>query len=67
MHEAWRVTREEADAMFTVIDQDKDGRISHDEYLHAWIDYFLGEDPASPFKTFFGPVISKYEAMPQAS
>lgn len=59
-HEAWRVSREEAAGIFGVIDADKDGQISHDEYLTAWIDYFLGEDQSSPYKTFFGCVKSNF-------
>lgn len=43
-----------------VLDTDKDGKISSDEYLSAWCEYFLGEDPASPYKTFFGPVVTKH-------
>ncbi|CDI98019.1 sarcoplasmic calcium binding protein [Echinococcus multilocularis] len=60
LQEAWRVGRAEAEGMFKVLDTDKDGKISSDEYLSAWCEYFLGEDPASPYKTFFGPVISQH-------
>ncbi|VDD80817.1 unnamed protein product [Mesocestoides corti] len=74
LQEAWRVGRAEAEGMFKasfkmiacessqlrVLDTDKDSKISSDEYLSAWCDYFLGEDPASPYKTFFGPVITKH-------
>ncbi|KAM7534256.1 hypothetical protein Aperf_G00000112771 [Anoplocephala perfoliata] len=61
LQEAWHVGRAEAEGMFKVLDTDKDGKISSDEYLSAWVDYFLGEDPNSPYKTFFGPVISKHK------
>lgn len=44
---------------FQVLDTDKDGKISSDEYLSAWCEYFLGEDPASPYRTFFGPVVNR--------
>uniref|UniRef100_A0A0X3NXZ0 Sarcoplasmic calcium-binding protein n=1 Tax=Schistocephalus solidus TaxID=70667 RepID=A0A0X3NXZ0_SCHSO len=59
LQEAWRVGRGEAEGMFKVLDTDKDGKISSDEYLSAWVEYFLGEDNNSPYKTFFGPVIFK--------
>nr|VZI48218.1 unnamed protein product [Spirometra erinaceieuropaei] len=59
LQEAWRVGRGEAEGMFKVLDTDKDGKISSDEYLSAWVEYFLGEDTNSPYKTFFGPVIFK--------
>ncbi|PAA93080.1 hypothetical protein BOX15_Mlig011839g3 [Macrostomum lignano] len=59
IQEAWGVTREEADGFFKVLDLDKDNRISSDEYLTAWCDYFLGEDPHSKYKALFGPVIAK--------
>ncbi|VDK87503.1 unnamed protein product [Dibothriocephalus latus] len=59
LQEAWHVGRGEAEGMFKVLDTDKDGKISSDEYLSAWVEYFLGEDHNSPYKTFFGPVIFK--------
>jgi Ca2+-binding EF-hand superfamily protein len=59
LQEAWNVSREEADAMFKVIDTDKDGKISSDEYMTAFLDYFLGEDHNSPFRSFFGPIIAR--------
>jgi len=59
LQEAWHVGRAEAEGMFKVLDTDKDGKISSDEYLSAWVEYFLGEDSSSPYKTFFGPIISK--------
>ncbi|KAF8569925.1 hypothetical protein P879_01936 [Paragonimus westermani] len=59
LQEAWHVGREEAEGMFKMIDTNKDGKISSDEFLTAWTDYFLGEDPQSPFRMFFGPIISR--------
>ncbi|VEL13559.1 unnamed protein product [Protopolystoma xenopodis] len=59
LQEAFNVGRDEAEGMFKVIDADKDGKISSDEYLSAWVDYFLCEDPNSPYKAFFGPVIHR--------
>uniref|UniRef100_A0A1I8H835 Calglandulin n=1 Tax=Macrostomum lignano TaxID=282301 RepID=A0A1I8H835_9PLAT len=59
IQEAWGVSREEADGFYKVLDVDKDGRLSSDEYLNAWCDYFLGEDPQSKFRALFGPVITK--------
>lgn len=59
LQEAWHVGRDEAEGMFKVLDTDKDGKISSDEYMSAWVEYFLGEDPQSIYKTFFGPVIFK--------
>lgn len=57
LQEAWHVGREEAEGMFKIIDTNKDGKISSDEFLTAWNDFFLGEDPQSPFRMFFGPII----------
>ncbi|CAH8287380.1 unnamed protein product, partial [Heterobilharzia americana] len=59
LQEAWHVGREEAEGMFKMIDSDKDGKISSDEFLTAWNEYFLSEDPQSPYRMFFGPVISR--------
>ncbi|VDP97792.1 unnamed protein product [Trichobilharzia regenti] len=59
LQEAWHVGREEAEGMFKMIDNDKDGKISSDEFLTAWNEYFLSEDPQSPYRMFFGPVISR--------
>ncbi|XP_018652914.1 putative sarcoplasmic calcium-binding protein (SCP) [Schistosoma mansoni] len=59
LQEAWHVGRDEAEAMFKILDTDKDGKISSDEFLTAWNDYFLSEDPQSPYRMFFGPVISR--------
>ncbi|KAH8874547.1 Sarcoplasmic calcium-binding protein [Schistosoma japonicum] len=59
LQEAWHVGREEAEGMFKILDTDKDGKISSDEFLTAWNEYFLSEDPQSPYRMFFGPVISR--------
>ncbi|VDP84048.1 unnamed protein product [Echinostoma caproni] len=59
LQEAWHVGRDEAEGMFKIIDTNKDGKISSDEFLTAWNDYFLSEDPHSPYRMFFGPVISR--------
>ncbi|VDO74197.1 unnamed protein product [Schistosoma curassoni] len=59
LQEAWHVGRDEAEGMFKVLDSDKDGKISSDEFLTAWNEFFLSEDPHSPYRMFFGPVISR--------
>ncbi|KER33684.1 hypothetical protein T265_00566 [Opisthorchis viverrini] len=59
LQEAWHVGRDEAEGMFKILDTNKDGKISSDEFLTAWNDYFLGEDPQSPYRMFFGPIISR--------
>ncbi|KAL3318616.1 hypothetical protein Ciccas_002722 [Cichlidogyrus casuarinus] len=61
LQESWNVGRDEAEGMFKVIDRDKDNLINADEYLNAWVEYFLSEDPNSPYKAFFGPVIIKHQ------
>ncbi|CAH8614634.1 unnamed protein product [Schistosoma haematobium] len=59
LQEAWHVGRDEAEGMFKILDSDKDGKISSDEFLTAWNEFFLSEDPHSPYRMFFGPVISR--------
>lgn len=59
LQEAWHVGRDEGEGMFKLIDVNKNGKISSDEFLTAWNDYFLSEDPHSPFRMFFGPIISR--------
>jgi len=61
LQEAWNVPREEAENMFKVIDSDKDGRISRDEYLHGWVEFFLSEDRNSIYKAFFGTITITHE------
>ncbi len=39
----------DADAAFDALDHDHDGRITHDEYVAAWEDYLVSDNPDSVF------------------
>ena len=45
------------DIVFDIMDKDGDGIISSDEFLDCFYDFYLNEDPASPYKIFRGPLV----------
>ncbi|MET0136413.1 MAG: EF-hand domain-containing protein [Kibdelosporangium sp.] len=45
----------DVDAAFDALDRDRDGRISRDEYVAAWEDYLVSDDPdAAGARAFAG-------------
>jgi len=44
----------QATRAFDIIDSNKDGKISHEEFSTAFTDFLVGEDQESPNRYFFG-------------
>ncbi|XP_013387749.1 luciferin-binding protein [Lingula anatina] len=48
---------EESKKVFDVMDANKDGFISIDEYAHAYAEFLFTEDPNNKYNGFFGPLV----------
>ncbi|XP_013381974.1 sarcoplasmic calcium-binding protein, beta chain-like [Lingula anatina] len=48
---------EESKKIFDVMDTNKDGFISIDEYAHAYAEFLFTEDPNNEYNGFFGPLV----------
>lgn len=55
--EAWRIGKSNGVIIFQIMDKNADGEISIDEFLDALHDFYFSEDPSSPFKIFWGPMV----------
>lgn len=49
---AWKTAEKESDTLFQMLDTDRDGKITMDEFNCAWAEYFYSEDPKSKIKLF---------------
>jgi hypothetical protein len=50
----YRLDGEEADEIFGRLDLDGDGRITRDEFVTLWLEYWRSEDEAAPSNWLFG-------------
>jgi Ca2+-binding EF-hand superfamily protein len=55
VHEAFGVEAPETEAAFRQLDTDGDGSLTVTEFVHAASDFYVGNNPAAPGNSFFGP------------
>jgi Ca2+-binding EF-hand superfamily protein len=52
--ETWNGRPMDTDAIFHDLDLDGDGQLSHEEFTALWVEFWAGDDPASPGTWVFG-------------
>ena len=51
------LSREESKRLFDIIDADKNGEISYEEFMNAADDFYRGTEKTELSKAFFGPLV----------
>ncbi|XP_013407487.1 sarcoplasmic calcium-binding protein [Lingula anatina] len=54
----WGIPVKHSADVFKVLDTDGDGKISREEFVEGFVEYFFSEDENSPYTCFFGPLVS---------
>jgi Ca2+-binding EF-hand superfamily protein len=52
---AWKGTDDGVEEVFSRLDLDGDGYLSHDEFRELWSDFWRGDDATKPGQWVFGP------------
>jgi hypothetical protein len=59
---AWKGSDAGVDEVVPRLDLDGDGHLSHAEFRELWVDFWRGEDPATPGRWVFGAVLTACSA-----
>ncbi len=54
--ETWNGVETDTDAIFSKLDLDGDGCVSHQEFTELWTEFWVGDDSGSPGSLVFGRV-----------